>query len=399
MTQPNTCDAVVAGHICLDIIPDLARMDIDSPEDFFVPGKLIDAGPATLSTGGAVSNTGLALVKLGVQTALMGKVGADPFGEVIGSILANRWGVTEGLLVDEAAATSYSIVVEPGSHDRMFLHCPAANDTFCAADIDYDLVAATRLFHFGYPPLMQRMFEDDGQQVAEIMQRVHDLGVTTSLDMALPDPASPAGQIDWDAMLRKTLPHLDIFMPSAEEILFMLDRGRFDECRSRGQIVPQLTGDVLHGLSSTLLDYGAKVVAIKCGHRGYYLRTAPAERFESFGKARPAELSRWTGRELWRSVYTVKNPTGATGAGDNSIAGFLAALLGGCDLDRAVCCALAAGANNLLAPDALSGLKPWDEMLAQIDAGWPSDELTVTGQGWSQQGPVWLGPAETNREK
>jgi sugar/nucleoside kinase (ribokinase family) len=398
MTQQKSCDAVVAGHICLDIIPDLAHMDIDSPDGFFVPGKLIDAGPATLSTGGAVSNTGLALVKLGTATALMGKVGADPFGEVVQSILASRWGVTEGLIVDAAAATSYSIVVEPGSHDRMFLHCPAANDTFCAADIDYDLVATTRLFHFGYPPLMQRMFEDDGQQVAEIMQRVHDLGVTTSLDMALPDPASPAGQVDWDAMLRKTLPHLDIFMPSAEEILFMLNRSRFDECRSRGQIVPQLTGEDLHALGETMLAYGAKVIAIKCGHRGYYLRTAPAERFESFGRARPADLSSWTGRELWRGVYTVEQPTGATGAGDNSIAGFLAALLRGCDLDRAVCCALAAGANNLLAPDALSGLKPWDDMLAQIDAGWPAAELTVTGQGWSRQGETWIGPADTNEK-
>ena len=49
-------DVVVAGHICLDIIPTIPHERIE-----FEPGRLLQVGPAVLSTGGAVSNTGLAL--------------------------------------------------------------------------------------------------------------------------------------------------------------------------------------------------------------------------------------------------------------------------------------------------------------------------------------------------
>jgi len=74
--------AVVAGHLCLDIIPGLSDLALESGTDFFVPGKVRLIGPATLSTGGPVSNTGLALVRLGIDTALMGKVGDDPLGSL-----------------------------------------------------------------------------------------------------------------------------------------------------------------------------------------------------------------------------------------------------------------------------------------------------------------------------
>src|SRR3990172_9091313 len=57
----------------------------------------------------------------------------------------------------------------------------------------YDLLAEARLFHFGYPPLMKRMYEARGHELREIFRRAKGTGVTTSLDMALPDPSSPAG--------------------------------------------------------------------------------------------------------------------------------------------------------------------------------------------------------------
>ena len=47
----------------------------------FAPGRLLQIGPATFSTGGPVSNTGLALHRLGIATRLMGKVGDDLLGQ------------------------------------------------------------------------------------------------------------------------------------------------------------------------------------------------------------------------------------------------------------------------------------------------------------------------------
>ena len=68
------CAAVVAGHICLDIIPLLES------EVAFSPGQLVEIGPAILSTGGPVSNTGLALHRLGIDARLMGKIADDQIG-------------------------------------------------------------------------------------------------------------------------------------------------------------------------------------------------------------------------------------------------------------------------------------------------------------------------------
>ena len=75
-------DAIVAGHICLDIIPDLSGSTLEQFRRTFAPGKLLQVGSAALGTGGTVSNVGLALHKLGMDVRLMGKVGDDAFGQI-----------------------------------------------------------------------------------------------------------------------------------------------------------------------------------------------------------------------------------------------------------------------------------------------------------------------------
>ncbi|MCK4602884.1 MAG: carbohydrate kinase family protein, partial [Phycisphaerae bacterium] len=62
--QDEQVQVVVAGHICLDIIPTFSELKGDLAAAF-VPGNLINVGPAVTATGGAVSNTGLALHRLG----------------------------------------------------------------------------------------------------------------------------------------------------------------------------------------------------------------------------------------------------------------------------------------------------------------------------------------------
>jgi sugar/nucleoside kinase (ribokinase family) len=138
-------EAVVAGHVCLDVIPALK-----GPPDV-EPGRLIDIGPAALSTGGAVANTGLALHRLGVSVRLMGKVGDDLFGRaVLDALCGHDPRLADGMMVAGGEATSYSIVISPPGVDRSFLHCPGANDRFSSDDLRYDLLRSALLFHFGY---------------------------------------------------------------------------------------------------------------------------------------------------------------------------------------------------------------------------------------------------------
>jgi hypothetical protein len=82
------------------------------------------------------------------------------------------------------------VILAPPETDRIFLHDAGANDTFAADDVDYELVSHVKLFHFGYPPLMARMYERDGDELVSLFSRVKAAGVTTSLDMAMPGTGS-----------------------------------------------------------------------------------------------------------------------------------------------------------------------------------------------------------------
>jgi sugar/nucleoside kinase (ribokinase family) len=115
-------------------------------------------------------------------------------------------------------------VISPPGSDRRFLHHPGANDDFSAQDVSEEALQDAHLFHFGYPPLMANMYSNGGRQLLELFQRAKSHGLTTSLDMAYPDPESAAGRADWRAILHNVLPYVDIFVPSLEEILYMLWR-------------------------------------------------------------------------------------------------------------------------------------------------------------------------------
>ncbi len=378
-------DAVVAGHICLDVIPDLTGSPQDELEAMFLPGRLLEVGPATFSTGGAVSNTGLALNKLGIRTQLMGKVGDDLFGQAVTQIVGSYGpDLADGMAVDKMVSTSYTIIISLPGVDRMFLHCPGANDTFSASDVRYDLVSETRLFHFGYPPIMKLMFENDGVQLAEVFRRARETGVTTSLDIALPDPASAAGRADWMTILKSTLPYVGVFLPSIEEILYMLHRQTYDELSEAaggGGFLPLITPQLLSDLSRELLEIGVKIVAFKLGDRGLYMRTANQSAIESLGRARPSDPAAWADKELWVPCFKV-DVVGTTGAGDATIAGFLSALLRDMSPEAALTAAVAVGACNVEAADALSGIRPWDETLRRIASGWARHDLNLEAPGW-----------------
>ncbi len=172
MTAARSCDIVVAGHLCLDITPkfhDSASPGRAGISDILVPGKLVDVGACVVSTGGPVSNTGIALRRLGVDAVLMGKVGDDSFGYLIREVLKG-YGAEGGAVVAPGEETSYSIVIAPPGIDRVFIHNPGANDTFVADDVNYEVLEGAGIFHFGYPPLMEKMFSDGGAELTDIVK-------------------------------------------------------------------------------------------------------------------------------------------------------------------------------------------------------------------------------------
>lgn len=386
--------AVVAGHICLDIIPQIGG----SSDDFrasFQPGRLTAVGPALFGTGGAASNTGLAMHRLGIDVRIMGKVGDDFIGELIRQILVrNGRGPAAGMIIDQSVNSSYTVVVSPPGIDRSFLHYPGANDTFSAEDVRYNVVGASSLFHFGYPPLMARMYADDGAELEEMYRRAKATGATTSLDMAAPDPTSAAGRADWPRILRRTLPYVDVFLPSLEELLYMLRRQQHDRLAAQtgGALLEAATPALLHDLGGELLSLGVKIAGIKLGHRGFYLRVASAACLANLGSARPADLAAWAGQEVWAPCFDVQ-VVGTNGSGDCTIAGFLAALLRDLPPCEAARMAVAVGACNVEAADTLSGVRSWEETTARVAAGWGQHALTIDGWERDPATGVWMAPS------
>ena len=381
----ETNSAVVAGHICLDIVPSLAESAQQKYEDMFLPGSLMQIGPVTLSTGGPVSNTGLALHRLGINTRLMGKVGDDLFGQSIRQIVASYAPhLADGMVVDGSVNSSYTIVITPPDVDRFFLHYPGANDTFGADDVRYDLLPEADLFHFGYPPIMRLMYEDGGVQLTDLLRRAKETGITTSVDMAVPDPPSAAGRADWMAILKSALPYVDIFMPSIEEILYMVRRQTYDDLASKARgsdFLALVTPELLSDVSGQLLDMGGKIVGLKMGDRGLYVRTADEAALETMGRARPADVTAWAEMEMWSSCFQVEF-VGAAGSGDATIAGFLSALLRGRSPWEAVTAGVAVGACNVEAADTLSGVRSWEETMGRVAGGWVRHDLGLASPGW-----------------
>jgi len=256
-------------------MPNLSAVPEGQFRALLQPGRMVHARGVTLSAGGAVSNTGLALHRLGVPVRLIGKIGGDLFGQALQEILGDiAPRLVSDLAVDPSGSTSYTIVLNPPGFDRTFIHSQGVNDTFYASDLPRVTLQEADLFHFGYPSLMRSIYRDGGAELVMILQRARRAGLTTALDFSLPDPTSPAGEVDWIELLANVLPFVDLFLPSAAELIFLLRRETFNRISRNPEtsFVDAATPALLHELSDIPLGYGVKAVMVKCGEGGIYLR-------------------------------------------------------------------------------------------------------------------------------
>lgn len=356
---------VSAGTLCLDITPVFDQEHPMEPSQIFLPGKLRNVGPARMSPGGSVSNTGLAFRYFGADVTMMAKVGDDHFGKMIMEIV-DGYGVHNRIKVSGGSDTSYSIVMAPPGVDRIFFHCPGDNDAFGYEDIDFDIVGEADLFHFGYPTIMKNLYRNP-QELIAMFRKAKELGTLTSLDLAAVEEGCEAANADWCGIFRELLPFVDYFVPSVEELCFLIDRPRYREWQTRagGRDITEVIDwkEDVRPLADRLMSWGAGKVLIKCGTPGMYLRTNVP------GNAGTAQ-DVWSGIELYERSYRADRFCSATGAGDVSIAAFLTAALQGYPPQRCMQLAAGAGACCVTDYDALGGLVPFEELIARIDGGW-----------------------------
>jgi sugar/nucleoside kinase (ribokinase family) len=301
-------DVVCLGILVADVI---ARRVDDLP----VRGSLGLVDEISLHGGGCALNTGSVLARFGLPASVVGKVGADPFGDFILGVLDERGIERRGVLRDPEAPTSVTVVLVDSGGERTFLHLPGANGRLRLDELDEDVLFSGRALHLAGALVMPEL---DGEPAAAVLKRAKARGLTTSLDTV------------WDATgrwerLLPSLPFVDVFVPSLAE-------------------AAEVSGErKAPAAAAWLRERGVGTVALKLGGDGCYIA---GEEFEGFVAASAVDA------------------LDSTGAGDAFAAGFLYGHLAGWPQERAAAFANAAGALATTAVGAVDGVTGLDTVLA-----------------------------------
>ena len=279
-------------------------------------GRLVKVDPIEFTTGGIVSNSGIAMARLGMQAAALSYVGSDQWGNLLRERYRNEGLGSEHLVRHPEGPTSTTAVLIDASGERSFAHCVGAPERLDRAFFfeRIELFAQSRMMLLGYYSLMPRLEADLGDVFAEIRRQ----GCLTALDAA-----GDGGSMD---PLADILPHLDIYVPSHAEA-----------SNQTGQTDPREIIRVFRA-------HGAEgLLGVKLGSAGALLQTA-------------------AGR--WIEVPAVKAPgpvVDTTGAGDSFYAGLLTGLLREMNEADAGRLAAACGACCVTGLGATDGLRSYEE--------------------------------------
>jgi sugar/nucleoside kinase (ribokinase family) len=363
-------DAVIAGYTCVDLIPDFKKaQSVSSLTNLFIPGKLIEIDGINFVLGGIVPNTGLAMKKFGKKVFLNGLVGDDFMGKIAIEWL-DKFSISEGIETTSRAGSAFSIVLAPPGIDRIFLESPGCNQIFDMGFVNFEAVSQCRFFHFGYPPLLKQFYQNNGCQLVDLFSKIQGMGVVTSLDFSLPDAESESGRINWSEVIQKILPYTDIFVPSLEEVLQIMQPGEYEKILSSAvsvDIIDRIIINVIRTIGRKFIDSGVKILLIKAGHLGAYLLTGDVSSINEKAGIM-LDTGMWNHREFWCNAYKadplkIKN---SSGAGDTAAAAFLSAILDGENPESAVKYAAMAGRNNLYCKNIYEDLMTWNEITEEI---------------------------------
>ena len=101
--------------------------------------------------GGAVANFLAAVRKYGYSAALLGKVGADTFGNLLLGTLEKAGIETKGMIKTEDVFTTLAFVTfdETGDRSFAFARKPGADTCITWEELDISLLDQAKVFHFG----------------------------------------------------------------------------------------------------------------------------------------------------------------------------------------------------------------------------------------------------------
>jgi sugar/nucleoside kinase (ribokinase family) len=281
-------------------------------------GKLDLVDQLDLYTGGCAVNSGIAMAKIGLNTAVLGKIGNDGFGKFIYNSLKEEKVNVDGLVLDSNSSTSASVVLVDSGGERSFLHCLGANAEFTDKDVDFGIIEKSKIVFIAGTMLMPSF---DGEPCARVLKKAKEMGKYTALDTAWDSKGR------WMKVLEPCMKYIDLFMPSYEEAVQLSSKEDAED------------------IADVFLSMGVKTAVIKLGKDGCYIKDSGGEKYKI-------------------PTYTDIKPVDTTGAGDSFAAGFLTGITEGWSLYECGKFANAVGTHCIMAVGASTGIKSMEEIKA-----------------------------------
>jgi fructokinase len=171
-------DAICLGELLIDFVPTVTGTD------------LLEAPAFKKAPGGAPGNVAVGLVRLGVKSAFMGKVGDDAFGHFLAKTLFDAGVDVDTLRFSGEARTALAFVSlrADGEREFMFYRHPSADMLFTPEEVDDDAISKAKLLHFGSISLISEPSRSATLHAVEIAQAV---GCLISYDPNLRLPLWP----------------------------------------------------------------------------------------------------------------------------------------------------------------------------------------------------------------
>lgn len=177
--------------------------------------------------GGAPCNVLAMLQRLGRQTAFIGKVGADSFGEMLRRVVSEQGIYTENLLTDQNVATTLAFVHTAADGDRSFsfYRNPGADMMLRPEEVDLRLLQHTRIFHFGSLSMTASGIEETTRMAVRVAK---EAGAVISFDPNLRPPL-------WNSLdlakekIAYGISQCDVLKISDDEIAFFTGTSDIDQ--------------------------------------------------------------------------------------------------------------------------------------------------------------------------
>ena len=218
----------------------------------FAPHSVNEAGYPVLSAnpGGAPGNFLAALTKYGCRTAMIGKVGDDAFGKALVKTLEDAGIDARGIRIDPNVFTTLAFVSldASGNRDFSFARKPGADTCLTPEEVDEELIADAKVFHFGTLSLTDEPAAGATRHAIELAKR-H--GALISLDRNLRKPLWKREE-DAREAIEWSLHQADIVKISDEEIDWLWG------------FSPE------EGAEKLLREYGVSLVYATLGPKGCY---------------------------------------------------------------------------------------------------------------------------------